>query len=39
MESEYRFNPARARIGCLYYFGHLQYWKLPEVAVGALLDG
>jgi lipase chaperone LimK len=25
------FNPFR--IACLYYFGDLQYWKLPEVAV------
>ena len=31
------FNPSRLAV--LYYFGDLQYWKLPEVAVDALMNG
>jgi hypothetical protein len=31
------FNPSR--LACLYYFGELQYWKLPGVAVDALVNG
>jgi hypothetical protein len=31
------FNPSR--LACLYYFGDLQYWKLPGVAVDALVNG
>jgi hypothetical protein len=31
------FNPCR--LAALYYFGDLQYWKLPRVAVDALVNG
>jgi hypothetical protein len=31
------FNPSRLAV--LYYFGDLQYWKLPGVAVEALVNG
>jgi hypothetical protein len=31
------FNPSRLAV--LYYFGDLQYWKLPGVAVDALVNG
>jgi hypothetical protein len=31
------FNPSR--LAALYYFGDLQYWKIPGVAVDALVNG
>jgi len=31
------FNPAR--LAALYYFGDLQYWKLPGIAANALVNG
>jgi hypothetical protein len=31
------FNPSK--LATLYYFGDLQYWKLPELAVDALANG
>ena len=31
------FNPFK--FATLYYFGDLQYWKLPEVAIDALVNG
>jgi hypothetical protein len=31
------FNPSK--LATLYYFGDLQYWKLPEFAIDALVNG
>jgi hypothetical protein len=31
------FNPFK--LATLYYFGDLQYWKLPELAIDALVNG
>lgn len=31
------FNPSK--LAALYYFGDLQYWKIPGVAVDALVNG
>jgi hypothetical protein len=31
------FNPSK--LATLYYFGDFQYWKLPELAINALVNG